>query len=198
VFTRRVLIFVATTILACSGTDATIPNGGDGGGAGGGGAGGGAAAGGGGGAGGGVAGGGGGGSGVAGGGGGGSAGGGGGGVAGGGGSAGGGGGFAGGGGGGTAGGGGGTAGGGGSGGPFTCGTATCDPGSQYCSDLTIDLFEAGFPFDAGFGSESCAAIPSACLPVATCTCILNNISASCPGGTCSDQGGDFTVTCPAL
>jgi hypothetical protein len=202
VITRRVLALVTSLmIVACSGTDVSIPgDGNDGGGAGGGsGAAGAGGPGGGGGGGGSSAGGGGGGAGSV-------AGGGGGGFAGGGGSAGGGGGVAGGGGGaagggGFVGGGGGGAGGGGGGGgaPFACGTTTCDPSSQYCSSLTIGLGDAGFPFlDASFGNASCASIPSACLPTPTCACILQNTSCPGGGGGCDDQGGDITVSCPAL
>lgn len=71
---------------------------------------------------------------------------------------------------------------------FACGSASCDPATQYCQ---VD--EPGMP---GPTSYSCQPIPAACAQQHTCSCIEMMTAGQCLGcaSTCSDSGGGVTLT----
>ena len=75
----------------------------------------------------------------------------------------------------------------GGGGPFACGSLTCDGTKEYCQ---VSEGGAVKPDGGGNVSYACQPIPASCAADVTCSCIQNQVHAQ----QCSESGGDVTVT----
>jgi hypothetical protein len=83
------------------------------------------------------------------------------------------------------------------GGGVSCGSALCDPASEYCS-----IFEGGAvgPDGGGAFNANCEMIPTSCVndpagPAAECACTLAQSHGA--EGQCSESGNGFTITVEA-
>lgn len=77
-----------------------------------------------------------------------------------------------------------------SGGPFVCGTQTCNPATQYCEHANSNI--AG-----GATTVSCVSFDGGCSPV-SCSCLGLQATASAPGQCgCYESGGEVSYGfCP--
>lgn len=77
-----------------------------------------------------------------------------------------------------------------SGGPFACGTDTCNPATQYCEHANSNV-------GGGASTESCVSFDGGCSPP-SCACLGLQATASAPGQCgCYQSGGEVTYGfCP--